>query len=761
MKKILYYTLGVATLMSVASCSDFLETSSPSVVDADFVFSNTTTARAALDGAYESWRDIAQNGVFGDGIFYGADICGSDIERHPEAFTNQLGRHWPESFYQNGTYASQYGLLTYLKEDGIYAGLFEVVSKANAVITSMRNAPNFSEIINGGQTEMGQMYGEAIALRATAYRELCRNFGDVPYVGTYGVIPAGLVGRDSIYDACIADLVNVVELMYPVGSIPGFTTKNYFSKTYVQGLIGRMCLEAGGYQTRRGDLTRVDSTGTAYTYEYKGTENNGAKYGRRSDWKSLYQIAQKYYAELLTNTGTAKFYTTDPRGASDNNGRTFGNPYQYFFEQMHQADDQYADESIYEYPMQQGGGNDGRPYSFGRPSNGGSKAAYPCKNYGQGRINPAFYYGMFDPNDMRRDVSVAVTGSTGKGVEKLVSFEPGSKVDGGGLSLNKWDENRQTSPWVAAQRKSGINGPYMRMAEIYLGYAEVCAALGDEVTAKQYLKTVRERSFPEGKANTDEFINSWGGDLVRAVIEERGFEYAGEGDRRWTLIRSGYVGEDIMAVKNLTTKMLDGLTTDGYYKFDNGNIIPAYVWTKLVDAKSEHGHRLTAQCPDDKKDDPVLYPGWRGQNDSWENFGLDYGTSTPKTNLAIKGLFEICLPTSITVTRTCVLADGEEKAKTETETITEGITMKSLYDLLNGYDTKKYTAVSIKDADGYDLVKWGVDLVYGKTGVNRQEYEKYLFYDYDGQKAPIYLWPFTPNVLSSGGFTNGYGFKNE
>ena len=53
----------------------------------------------------------------------------------------------------------------------------------------MENAENFESIINGGQSEMGQMYGEAVAMRATAYRELCKNFGDVPYVGVYGVVP--------------------------------------------------------------------------------------------------------------------------------------------------------------------------------------------------------------------------------------------------------------------------------------------------------------------------------------------------------------------------------------------------------------------------------------------------------------------------------------------------------------------------------------------------------------------------------------------
>ena len=46
------------------ACSDYLEVGSPSIVDSDFVFSNPTTARAALDGAYEQWRDCAQNKDF-------------------------------------------------------------------------------------------------------------------------------------------------------------------------------------------------------------------------------------------------------------------------------------------------------------------------------------------------------------------------------------------------------------------------------------------------------------------------------------------------------------------------------------------------------------------------------------------------------------------------------------------------------------------------------------------------------------------------
>ena len=63
MKKILYYGLCLSGLVAMTSCGDFLETSTPSETDANFVFSNSETSRAALDGAYESWRSVANGQV--------------------------------------------------------------------------------------------------------------------------------------------------------------------------------------------------------------------------------------------------------------------------------------------------------------------------------------------------------------------------------------------------------------------------------------------------------------------------------------------------------------------------------------------------------------------------------------------------------------------------------------------------------------------------------------------------------------------------
>lgn len=721
--KFLYIALYAAGMLGATSCSDYLETKSPSTVDADFVFSSTATAKAALEGAKAAMHGAYSSHIFGDGLYYAADIAGSDIMRHPEGYAKQPGRHPAEAFYRNGTETGAYALTSYMKEgtDGTYGYLFSVIGKCNAITTAFEQKDNFEEMMSQSEpTELSQLYGEAVAIRATCYRELIKYFGDVQFQSTFGVVAGGLVSRDSIYDVCIEQLKKVEPHMYVLGTCPTYANnvKNYYSRTYVDGLIGRMALEAGGYQTRRNDIKRVDGKGNPLTFEALGTDNQNATYGRRSDWKNLYATAKEYFKKAIDNAGTAVFHETDPR-SEDKNGRVYNNPYQYFFQQLHDADATYADESIYEEPFTQGStGNDPRPYSLGRPSNGGSKVAYPCKNYGQGRINPAFYYGDFDPKDLRRDVSCTVTGSTGKGIEALIPFTPGSKQSAGGISCNKFDENRQTTVWTQAQRRSGINAPYMRLSEMYLGYAEACAAIGDNAEAKTYLTKVRNRAFRTAdEANVEGFINKEGS-LLKAIIDERGFEFAGEGDRRFTLIRTGLLPEKIKEIKDLTRKMLDGLKTNGSYTFENGNTISAYIYTKSVDAagmkdangNTMYGYRLTTQCPEGKENDPVLYPSWRGQKDNWDELGLDYGTKTPKTNLAIKGLF-------------APVSDEEAEELTK---------------------------------DGYKKVDWGKTLV-----DNDDEYYKYLFYDYDYVSAPIYLWPFTPNIIATGGFVNGYGFSNK
>ena len=216
MKKYILLSVCAAGLLGLGSCSDYLDTGSKSVVDGDFVFSNSVTARAAMDGVYEQWRQTAGSHVFGDGLFYASDIAGSDIMRHPEKFSNQPGRHYPETFYQNGTYAGSYGLLSYMKEgdSGSYAYLYSLIGKANAVATAIEKSSGYAAMMKQtAPTPMSQLYGEAVAMRATAYRELIKYFGDVPFQNEFGKASQGLASRDSIYDVILAELQKVEPLM--------------------------------------------------------------------------------------------------------------------------------------------------------------------------------------------------------------------------------------------------------------------------------------------------------------------------------------------------------------------------------------------------------------------------------------------------------------------------------------------------------------------------------------------------------------------
>ncbi|MFA6813806.1 MAG: RagB/SusD family nutrient uptake outer membrane protein [Bacteroidaceae bacterium] len=587
------------------------------------------------------------------------------------------------------------------------------------MINSFEASSSFSTYMTTDTpNEMSELYGEAVALRATVYLELTRFWGDVPLQLKPGVSATGLTSRDYIWEYNLKKLKEVEPVMYRVGENSDATAL-VMTRTYVQGLIGRYCLYAGGYATRRTDLGNdfyQDLDGNTLSFETLGSESNGAKYCRRTDYKTFYETAETYLKSCVDDPGTVKLVTTDSRSGS--NGQEFGNPYQYVFQQMN--DLEVSDEDIYEIAESQGQQSE-RPYAFGRPSNGGSSNAYPCKSYGQSRFQPVYYYGDFDPNDMRRDVTCTVTGSTGGGYETMIPFTPGSKAAGGGIANNKWDENRMADPYVLKSRKSGINDPYMRFSDVILMLAEVYNQLGDDASAKVELAKVHNRAFAtEALADVDGFISKCGS-MKDAILEERKLEFGGEGIRRYDMIRTGTMPEAIKTLKASLSAMISGLEANGYYTFDNGNTISDYVWTKSVDAKSEYGYRLTTQASD--VTDPVLYPSWRGQNDDWESIAQSQVTTVskqlvyptnPKTNLAIEGLFEYIDP--------------------------NGSKAKALEDV------------------GYTRVDWGATIVEYAA-----EYSTDVFCGYTDGTAPIYLVPMDANTISTsnGAITNGYGFAQE
>ena len=463
MKKLLYTYIGVGLFMlNMTSCEDFLDTSSPSEATPEFVFGDVSTARGALMEAYEKWRAKAY--VHANGLFYDLVVCGSDSERHPEGYDAQA-RHIPENLYYGGTSSFD---INSAGNNGINAwpALYSIIATCNTLCNAIEGTETYQAIEagTGSVTEMTDLYGQAVALRATAYNELLRFWGDVPHNLVPGVVAEGMTPRDQNYEYHINKLIQVEPYMYYLGET-ATADASMMTRNYVDALIGRMCLYAGGYSTRRTDLGSdfyKDLDGNVLSFEKLNTvDANNAFYGRRTDYKKFYEIAETYLQNCVDHPGTAALCTVDPRSVGSN-GQAFGNPYQYIFQQNN--DLVLSSESIYEIPETRGVQSE-RPYAFGRPSSAGSSNNYPCKNYGQSRFHPTYYYGDFDPNDMRRDVTCTVTGSDGKnGVEKLLPFTPGSQANGGGIANNKWDENRQPSPRWEKQRQSGINNPFVRMS---------------------------------------------------------------------------------------------------------------------------------------------------------------------------------------------------------------------------------------------------------------------------------------------------------
>lgn len=712
MKKNIYIISLIFCLIFIfGSCDDYLDTSSPSEVDVNFVFSHPATARAALKKAYETWRNGGS--VHSNGLFYDLVVCGSDAEKHPEGYDAQV-RHIPENLYGDGFDISTYNIDMY---KDAWNKLYSIVAISNTLINSFESSEEFDTYMNKDYpNSMSQLYGEAVALRATVYLELTRFWGDVPFQLIPGKSADGLTSRDYIWEYNIDKLKYVESRMYRVGESSDAVRTN-MTRTYVQGLIGRYCLYAAGYATRREDSAVVykDISGKAISFEqpYLG-ESNGAMYCRRTDYKRFLDTAKIYLKACVDNPGVVKLQTVDPRSAGDE-GQFFGNPYQYVFQQMN--DLEVADEDIYEIAETRGQKTE-RPYAFGRPSSGSSKCYFPCKSYGQSRFHPVYYYADFSPKDMRRDVTCTITGSTGGGFEKIIPLTPGSKSEGGGIANNKWDENRQKNPYVLQKRLSGINCPYMRFSDVILMLAEVYAELGDNVNAKSQLAKVHNRAFKtDADADLDKFIEKCGS-MTAAVLAERKLEFGGEGIRRYDMIRTGTLGSAIHDLKERTGKMIAGLENDGYYTFDNGNQISKYIWVKKVDAKAELGYRLTTQCED--VNDPVLFPGWRGQNDNWAAVAEEEGcatknlkyTGTDSTNIAIKGLFKRIDPA-------------------------DTATLKN---------------------EGYQKQSWGIDIVNYKS-----DYLDKVFCGYEDGKAPIYLVPIDAVTISTsnGKITNGYGFANE
>lgn len=373
MKKIINI-LGVsaAMLLVFTSCEDWLDMPSESKADSSTVFETVGRAEMAVMGGY-SWLHTQELGY--------QLLMGTD-----ESASTESNSKYNVANYD---YTNTSSMLS-----STYTNMYKAIEYANVCV---KNLPQMS-VSDSEKKKVDALLGEALAIRAYAYWNIVRFYGDVPYTNVptaeLATFSSSRVSRDIIYDNCIEDLQRAIELL-PWKSEGMVATPERFTKNSAYGILARVALYAAGYSLRW-DLNTVPYT------------QSSLKIAQRSDAariKELYQIAADACKAVITK-GENKLLED-----YDQVFRDLGNQ-------------QYNNETMLEYGWYSTNGPDVRTgYTNGIPTSGTDNEGLG-KGGSQMIAMPTFYF-EFEEDDQRRDVSVCNYGlklSTGNNAYQMNTF---------------------------------------------------------------------------------------------------------------------------------------------------------------------------------------------------------------------------------------------------------------------------------------------------------------------------------------------------
>lgn len=513
MKSIKYISLAVVGVLGLSSCSDFLDVDSPSQQDPDFVFSNTNDATQVLNGAYA---------LFGEDPFTSRMSCVWMQNTDVEAYGPSAGR--PNTAHRSDIWALQ------ASEDASFADVYRAwnnnllaIDRANQVIEGV----NESALAN--DTEMKQIKGEAVCLKATRYLMLCNFWGDVPYFDVTAKFGEELdkprTDKFIIYSKVLQELVDVENDMkfsdVNTGGIERMT------RDYALGLIAKVALFRAGYaKTADNQMKRADeyldiASNEDLAVTYKDLSGNVVT---ARTYKDYYQMA-KNYAQKLVNL--------KPRELRADYGSIFKDENEYRVVNN--------DEVLYEVAFTESRGGD-VGWCIGVTNTNSKKGNGNTTN--QVGLTP-IYYMSFGDNDVRRDVTCAWWSHDND------TIAVASNVNS--INVGKWDRALATKELGTESSKgTGINWPLMRYSDVLLMLAEAENELnGPTPLAKEMLTKVRARAFansPEYSKDVTEYVENVAADQTKffnAIVDERAWEFGGECLRRFDLIRWNLYGQKI------------------------------------------------------------------------------------------------------------------------------------------------------------------------------------------------------------------------
>jgi hypothetical protein len=503
MKKFIYIIISIVFTGLFVSCEDFLEAPSQSTLDESLIFSNPTLAASAIDGIKEP---IGQTNSYRGRFLthYGAN---TDIE-----------------WYNSSTAASaRSDLARYVNSaintdmntaNNAWAQMYSGIERANICIRGLRTYGNPAP-----GTEMGQLLGEALTLRAFYYADLVKAWGDVvarfePISSETMYLPKS--SRDLIYKQLLADLEEAAELVaWPNGNARTTTTEG-INRAFVKAFRARICMAAAGYSQYPDGIRRSNDPELSVS--------------------TLYPIAMQECTDVITS-GKASLESS----------------FEGFWRKVCEENIAAGGESLWEIPFADGRGR--MAFTFAVRHASADQYTEQPRGGDYGPLPHVFY--DYDVKDTRRDVT-CVPYSWGTATNKVSKQTINT---GNGVSL--WYFGKLRYEWmkryVTSTNDDGLNEIYMRYAEVLLIAAEVQNELGNLGPAKDYLKQVRQRAFAlaDRPAKVDAYLNAitTKEQMFNAIVNEHAFEFCGEMERKAALIRWNLLGSRMDDAKTRMTSL--------------------------------------------------------------------------------------------------------------------------------------------------------------------------------------------------------------
>ncbi len=488
MKK-LYTILGLSAMLAFTSCEDWLDMPSESKADSSSIFQSVGRAEMAVVGAYGSLHTQE----LGYQLLEGTDECSSTESNSKYNVSNY-------------DYTNLTGMLS-----KTYTTMYQAIEYSNVCI---KNLPNMKGTTDSEQKKIDMLLGESLAIRAYAYWNLVRFYGDVPFptvpTSDQPTFSSSRVSRDTIYDQCIADLQRAVELL-PWRSEGMVPTPERFTKNAAYGILARVALYAAGYSLRW-DLNTVP---------YNKSTVRIAQRDDAARVKQFYQIAADACKAVI-----------------DKGENQLLEDYDQIYRDL--SNQQYNQETMLEYGWYSTNGVDVRTgYTNGIPTGGTSSVL--GKGGSQMMAMPTFYF-KFGEGDQRRDVAVCNYGMNlnAKGDTYQMNTFAGMGV--GKYRIN-WKKTRGSS-----DSKRDINWPLLRYSDVLLMYAEALNEInqGPNAAATAAVKQVVSRAY-RGQ-NLPAIATDYRG-FKDFLIEERARELCFEGLRKSDLSRWGILVDYLTAEK--------------------------------------------------------------------------------------------------------------------------------------------------------------------------------------------------------------------